>query len=755
MARLGAAPEGVYSDDGSTLLGLMGPNGVQYPFVTQYLNFLALSVAAAAGALQVGAYVVAGSFYFWDGSNLRSTDGGKTIRLVSGSVSLPNANYTGATDCIGYTTHTAFGTITNLGIAVVSWYNNEVTYGGTSGSLTVSAAIEYPIGGTRQRITFSGGNNGTCPAGGNLSSDLITLTTPIPNGAKYRIWQEHVNPVDYVYVDQNCYPDDNGDLMVYNNSGFGSYSVTNGTWAQISALKSGNTPYGYAMRPAVIFGVTTSPQPAIAAIGDSRTVGKGDYADYSRLLGSSERGYGALVAVARYGLNGETGTYFAASAPKRQALINQYFTHVACDYGINDIEIGGLTTVAQFQTMLSAIAATLPGLPFYPCTIRPHTIDTTTGYTNITGQTIANTTLNGYRVVFNNMLRTYGDQLSGAIPGMADFFELANDVEVNASNVLTQDGGYWMTNPTMVLGYVSGLTLYVSQVISGQVQLGSYIGLVNGNTVFSASPIYKALGSNQYAINPNANNFATTSGSGSLAFTAGFAAGAYNGTLNANWSGTTGFYAITFSDGEVRTSYLTNNSANANWGVALTGTPTASATYAGINCGSSGSPVVIVLSNTTADGLHEAAPMNRMHSGLTCPEFPVTGQYRLNQANTASNGTNNNNTNNQQILAANLTASSGTTAYQFGYLPPNAVIESITINNTTANAVTGGINIGTSSGGAQILSAQAVGANGFVRVNGGSLVAQAFKSGANLFVNAVTSWNAASLNITVNFTITA
>lgn len=65
-----------------------------------------------------------------------------------------------------------------------------------------------------------------------------------------------------------------------------------------------------------------------------------------------------------------------------------------------------------------------------------------------------------------------------------------------------------------------------------------------------------------------------TGSTSAITFTAGpTGSGA---TLNATWSGATGLYLITFSDGETRSANFTNGSASVTWSPALTGTPTAS-----------------------------------------------------------------------------------------------------------------------------------------------------------------------------------
>ena len=84
-----------------------------------------------------------------------------------------------------------------------------------------------------------------------------------------------------------------------------------------------------------------------------------------------------------------------------------------------------------------------------------------------------------------------------------------------------------------------------------------------------------------------------------------------------------------------------------------------------------------------------------------------------------------------------------------GVVPVNRKVRAIYIQNTTANAVTGGVNIGTTSGASDIASAVAVGANGLVTINAGGLSKQWFSATAaqTVFISDVSAWNSASLNV--------
>jgi hypothetical protein len=91
---------------------------------------------------------------------------------------------------------------------------------------------------------------------------------------------------------------------------------------------------------------------------------------------------------------------------------------------------------------------------------------------------------------------------------------------------------------------------------------------------------------------------------------------------------------------------------------------------------------------------------------------------------------------------------SGTGSIGLGILPANYFIEHLILQELAGNAITGGINIGSSAGGNDIVSALAITANLLTAVAGASILKRVFSTTAptGLFVSAVTSWNGASLN---------
>lgn len=86
-----------------------------------------------------------------------------------------------------------------------------------------------------------------------------------------------------------------------------------------------------------------------------------------------------------------------------------------------------------------------------------------------------------------------------------------------------------------------------------------------------------------------------------------------------------------------------------------------------------------------------------------------------------------------------------TAAFQV-VVPKYHRIAAITLLESNGAAVTGGINIGTTNGGSDVVAAHALGANGFVEAN---VLKRIFSASADttLYVTAVTSWNGAAVTL--------
>lgn len=94
---------------------------------------------------------------------------------------------------------------------------------------------------------------------------------------------------------------------------------------------------------------------------------------------------------------------------------------------------------------------------------------------------------------------------------------------------------------------------------------------------------------------------------------------------------------------------------------------------------------------------------------------------------------------------------SGTTDIVGPVIPAGAYIQQIIWFNSTANAVTGGVSVGTTANGTDVVAAQAVGANAMTFTTDALLLKRVFSTTAatTLHFAPVTSSNSANLTVTV------
>lgn len=95
----------------------------------------------------------------------------------------------------------------------------------------------------------------------------------------------------------------------------------------------------------------------------------------------------------------------------------------------------------------------------------------------------------------------------------------------------------------------------------------------------------------------------------------------------------------------------------------------------------------------------------------------------------------------------------GTTDFVIGSLPANMYITEIVYSNAVAAAVTGGVSIGTTANGVDVVAAQAVGSSALTFTPNASILKQPFSLTAPtpLHAAAVTAWNSTNVTITVKF----
>lgn len=93
----------------------------------------------------------------------------------------------------------------------------------------------------------------------------------------------------------------------------------------------------------------------------------------------------------------------------------------------------------------------------------------------------------------------------------------------------------------------------------------------------------------------------------------------------------------------------------------------------------------------------------------------------------------------------------GQTANDTVVVPAGFAIQSMTIRNTTANAVTGGVRVGTTDGGVDVVVALATGANAIIGIPDATILLKYFSATVDttLYIQAVAAWNSANLDINI------
>lgn len=102
-------------------------------------------------------------------------------------------------------------------------------------------------------------------------------------------------------------------------------------------------------------------------------------------------------------------------------------------------------------------------------------------------------------------------------------------------------------------------------------------------------------------------------------------------------------------------------------------------------------------------------------------------------------------------IVFNTGVATGTTDFVIGSVPANAYIQQVVYSNSVAAAVTGGVSIGTTANGTDVVAAQTVGSSALTSTANASILKQVFSTTAPtpLHAAAVTAWNSTNVTITV------
>jgi len=480
--------------------GLSGGKSMPiYPSIAAYQASLVSGTAS-------GGKVTGSGIMRYDGTTLFHCDGKKAIRAVANRTNINDILNKDKQYLLSQSTHFAAGDIQQIGVNISNYYsfNGETPSIGTHDA-TVQVAIECPVhelGGSNiydfngMSFTFGGKATGVVPPGADLPTDLLKLPKVIPTGAKFRLRISWYNPDGVIYHSHgfSSFPaglPNNGDITnmwkdfaFIGTSNFSmptlpgyvspGFSTTTGDATVLSSGTGWTNTYGGNFNntgvylPAVIFGITTEPVPAVGIVGDSIQAASAitgtDQGTWDYFGGDIERGIGTKVATMNSGMGGDSfskwvnESYFPNS--KRALLLQKYCTSIVTDMGVNDV--GGLATLETVQKNATQFVASWKsvGIPVFLSTITPFGIKSTDNFTTLSGQTI-NTAYVPVRVGYNKWVR------AKKVPDMAGFLERAYPVETDVKGVHGNDGGYWATDiNTVVSAHYDG-DMVVSSINSG------------------------------------------------------------------------------------------------------------------------------------------------------------------------------------------------------------------------------------------------------------------------------------------------
>jgi hypothetical protein len=294
--------------------------------------------------------------------------------------------------------------VTALGVRLPNWYANSASASneiGQGGPCTFEVSVEYPLGvATRQHLTFGGATTFTAADNTDTDTDIVTLTTPIPNNAQFNIWIFRSGMTNMVWWAQRSTG------ATQDQCNFGS-SVTNVVATGTLTSSTGSQGYG----PSAIF--ARSNCKAIYLGGDSRVAGTGDTSDATGDLGELARSIGPSLPYINAGSPSTKVQSFitAGNYTKRVKLANDFCTGEVSNYAINDLN--GSRVATLIAPDLVTYHALFPSLKKFQTTIYCYS---TGAWTLVDGSDQTTGASNAQRVALNTLIRA-------GLSGVDGFFD--------------------------------------------------------------------------------------------------------------------------------------------------------------------------------------------------------------------------------------------------------------------------------------------------------------------------------------------
>lgn len=289
--------------------------------------------------------------------------------------------------------------------------------------LAYKPAVEYPPG-VFTDVTWGGSLTGIAPPGSDTGlSDPIYV--PVPDGAMFKLHPYVVGGDANSAISMGKADTARGERFRYGDNTLVDQTKSTSAWT------SGTSNPTAVLPPCVIVGMITVP--SVLIIGDSRNYGQLDTrADGSSDIGDTARSTGPLFGYSMMAVPNTRAMGFPAHFARRSVYKN-FFSHVFCNFLINDFAAGSQTT-AQGLSNMGIVAAQFPGKPFNVLTVDAYATSTDAWLTVENQTPFAN---DSARVAYNNTIRNVGTR-----PSWATFVHETADTGESA-----RDSGKWKVGP--------------------------------------------------------------------------------------------------------------------------------------------------------------------------------------------------------------------------------------------------------------------------------------------------------------------
>lgn len=315
-------------------------------------------------------------------------------------------------------------------------------------SYDVKASIENPtVSGGRPNgdvvipVFFNGKRTATVENNGYIISDPVCVNA----AADWAIFIRSMATVTSGGRFPTNYPTSTTGSAQADTSG-----VAEGFVANTDSVDSGtiSAASGYAFGPVAVLveAVNSVHTHGVLVIGDSIARGTGIITARGSYL--AQACIDLSMPVHRLAVGGDSFAFSkSATNVYRRMALAKYARHALINMGTNDVFNGSSLSTLKADAIAFWKLLSDQGIKVHQSTILPRPGASSDGYLTASNQSIANPSFEAVRTGFNTWLRTIA--IADAGGALTSVIDAAAQIEVNSSNVLTLNGGFWKAPGTV------------------------------------------------------------------------------------------------------------------------------------------------------------------------------------------------------------------------------------------------------------------------------------------------------------------